>query len=617
MKADYVWITKYKSINHRSKLVIDPSVTAVIGKNESGKSNLIDIVGAISLVTGIPDDFFTKTTQGQESGKLIVEVECSFSADEMEAFGTNRSSMFTISQDKPYNIDISGGVSEYFSSYNYQELVGNLRTIIENHQSKMSNSTSINNIKTWFGYLENAAFHIIARYSNHLNNIKAQIVPIISNSEKEELNYLCEEIRLYFSNMYERFPIFYKYKEKSLSNHYQISKEFLEKDSPELQSLTKLLIAANCNLQDLQDACLDHPHTGRGMDAKRKIERGIRERIEEGFNKFYKQEEHVEFIIDLKPNRVSFFVNSSGTSIPFSERSNGLKWYLNMYIDLLSNDLHNKQVVYLIDEPGTFLHVDAQKRVLELFNDLAKSNQVIYTTHSPYMINENRIDRIRAMQINDNGHSEIITSVLSEKIISSSKSETLSPLVSALGMKLYQNLGMSNNKINVITEGFSDAIYLDAMAKKLNVLNLKFVPSVGASNVVYLANILWGWGFPFKVLFDWDKGGRDGKKILIKAYASNVDSQEAIEYKKQHVVMISEVFTDSPNLNDNYTIESLIDSEDYDNVGLNYSSDIISKNGNLKSLYAKRFAETVSQESIRLSEKTIANFRSIFKKLSV
>lgn len=128
-------------------------------------------------------------------------------------------------------------------------------------------------------------------------------------------------------------------------------------------------------------------------------------------------------------------------------------------------------VVFLIDEPSVYLHVDVQKKVLELFDELSRENQVIYTTHSPFMLYENRIDRIRAIQKNQEGYSEIVTSVMSEKIVRTSQSETLSPLVSALGMKLYQNLRVSDSKLNVMTEGFSDAIYLDVMSMKLGVKN--------------------------------------------------------------------------------------------------------------------------------------------------
>ena len=77
----------------------------------------------------------------------------------------------------------------------------------------------------------------------------------------------------------------------------------------------------------------------------------------------------------------------------FSERTNGLRWYISLFIDILAQKNNRENpILFLLDEPGVYLHVNAQKKILELFQDLTKTkNQVIYTTHSPYMINEDEI----------------------------------------------------------------------------------------------------------------------------------------------------------------------------------------------------------------------------------
>ena len=65
-------------------------------------------------------------------------------------------------------------------------------------------------------------------------------------------------------------------------------------------------------------------------------------------------------------------------------RSNGLKWFLNLFIDLAYGNLENKTIIYLLDEPGVYLHVNAQRELLVLLKNLCnKGGQVVYTTHSP------------------------------------------------------------------------------------------------------------------------------------------------------------------------------------------------------------------------------------------
>ena len=62
--------------------------------------------------------------------------------------------------------------------------------------------------------------------------------------------------------------------------------------------------------------------------------------------------------------------------------------------------------MYLLDEPGTSLHVNAQRELLKLFQHLAgKGNQVVYTTHSPYMLDleTDGVHRIRAVVKNAEG----------------------------------------------------------------------------------------------------------------------------------------------------------------------------------------------------------------------
>ena len=74
-------------------------------------------------------------------------------------------------------------------------------------------------------------------------------------------------------------------------------------------------------------------------------------------------------------------------------------------------------------------------------------------------------------------------------------------------MNLNANIGINPNRINVITEGITDAIYLNAMAKYLKQYEFSFIASIGAGNTPLLASILSGWGESYKVLLDGDRQG--------------------------------------------------------------------------------------------------------------
>ncbi|MFD2829497.1 AAA family ATPase [Corticicoccus populi] len=619
MKLDFIWITDYKSIEERTKLKIDSSVTAVIGKNESGKSNLIDILGSISLINGLPPNTYKNIPQGAGNAKMVIDVECSFSDTEIQLLGlksNNKQSLFCISKEyEPFGISISGGIQEYFNKEEFQSNLEIIGELLKKYKDKIKNFNS-NNIEIVFNYLRGANNYIVPDYLNHLNRIKEKIIELLSIEEKTIMQETYDYLKNYFERAYNMFPKFYKYVENSLLSEYKVSNDFLEKDSPSLGSLKNLLIASGCSIDDIRTACIDHPDNGRGMDAKEKIKNSIKTKVEKGFNDFYKQEENVSILADMSRNRFSLYIKTDGPILSVSERSQGLKWYLNLYVDILANNLENENIIFLIDEPGVYLHVDAQKKVLELFDDLSRDdNQIVYTTHSPFMLNENRLDRIRTVQKNTKGSSQIITSILSEKIDGLSKSESLSPLISALGMKIYQNIGMTELNMNIITEGYSDAIYLDVMANKINIKGMKFIPSIGASNVVYLTNILWGWGFQFKALFDSDNAGVNGRKAILKSYGFKEGTEEAKNFESQNIIMIEDVLSKSKN-ETALTIESLIDDEDYKKINKDYSSEIIQSDNSLKVLFSNLFADAVTKGEIELSDNTVNNFKRLFEKLS-
>lgn len=116
----------------------------------------------------------------------------------------------------------------------------------------------------------------------------------------------------------------------------------------------------------------------------------------------------------------------------------------------------NSKYILLLDEPGLSLHASAQNDLLRFIDEkLAPEYQVIYTTHSPFMIDSLKLNEVRTVYDTQNPK---IGSVVSDAV-EERDSDTLFPLQAALGYTIAQNLYVSPN--NLLVEGISDLVYLN------------------------------------------------------------------------------------------------------------------------------------------------------------
>ncbi|WP_328321809.1 AAA family ATPase [Kribbella sp. NBC_00382] len=146
-------------------------------------------------------------------------------------------------------------------------------------------------------------------------------------------------------------------------------------------------------------------------------------------------------------------------TVPFDERSRGFVWFFSFYayFSNLKAD-HNRDTILLLDEPGLSLHASGQADVLNFIEDkLAPSNQVVYTTHSPFLIDTQRIDRVRTVQdLDDAGTTVSADAFRSDR-------DTVFPLQTALGYDLAQTLFVGPHCL--LVEGPSDYIYLQLLSQ--------------------------------------------------------------------------------------------------------------------------------------------------------
>lgn len=453
------------------------------------------------------------------------------------------------------------------------------------------------------------------RRSLALNFLSSQVsrTTLDCKEKLKEVLTAAKEIWYPLSDMFPTF--FYRNTDKHLKSSYKF--DDIEK---EVKSAT--IVAPNSLLRDFVKLIGISPEefvfacqsgtTPNQETLRKRINRFINEKINTPFHNFY-QTETISLELSFNAGVISFIVQSEdGDALTLSERSNGLKWYLETFIDAQANDIKNKNVVFLFDEPGISLHVNAQKELLHLFRHLAeKGNQVVYTTHSPYMLDleSEGIHRIRAVVKDTLGYSRVYKTAYDPRIAPESQQDTLAPIISAIGMNLNDTIGPANDKINIVTEGMSDYIFLCTMAKVLNIDTSKYaiIPSVGASNCIHICSILHGWGCKYIALFDYDKAGvEDGGEFMRK--------NMFFEYKCQYCYVkdVTQEEVDQKTYKASvYMIEDLVTRDEIAKYcEVTGTSDSIGK-----TLKAKLMSNSIESGEYQLGEQCKTNFIELFNRI--
>ncbi|WP_107496444.1 AAA family ATPase [Thalassobius sp. I31.1] len=219
--------------------------------------------------------------------------------------------------------------------------------------------------------------------------------------------------------------------------------------------------------------------------------------------------------------------------IELEGRSTGLQWFLSFFLVFTyeSEDTHDNAIV-LLDEPGHSLHPLAQRDLSTFFDSLSKTHQIVFTTHSPFMIDADRLDRVRKVFVDGDGGTVASSNLAVSRGKNAEKGAGATYAVhSALNLSVAESLLLGCTP--VIVEGPSDQHYLSAIKNiliskgRINpVAELVFPPSGGAKTAKIIAAILMGRddALPF-VLLDGDAAGKQAAKSLKDGlYQSSKDS---------------------------------------------------------------------------------------------
>jgi hypothetical protein len=207
--------------------------------------------------------------------------------------------------------------------------------------------------------------------------------------------------------------------------------------------------------------------------------------------------------------------NVDGSRIELEQRSKGFQWFLSFYLVFMTQTPERqKNAVLLLDEPGLHLHASAQEDLMRAFAKLSENNQIIYATHSPFMIDVDALDKTSLLTESSEGTKIIEPAKTTDKT-------ALFPIQAALAYSLSQAL--SNEKYTLLVENITDLWILSTISQHLKASghgyldeDIIITPTGGGQKSALFATMLSGQNIGVAVLLDADVEGANVRKKLIE-----------------------------------------------------------------------------------------------------
>lgn len=522
-------IGPFRSMNTVQTIAIDPKVTVFVGMNEAGKTVILKALEksadalqqeGFDVVEDYPRKDLTAYQKKHKTAPAAVTV-LTYTLDDDEIasinakLGTSIPSGFTFSVTHKYD-----GMRTILLSVDEGPVVATIvQSLSTDAAAALSGVKTLREVSTQLVGVElTASDNAVLDALNA--RIKATTWPKVVEQEVWLLLDSSIPKFLYFSD-YDLLPG--KMNLAELAQRVEQAKSDPKALHPKHRSVLALLRMADV-------AVTDFAAPGTYEELKAKIE-GVSISLTDQVMEFWKQNEDLEVEVDIKADATDEapYNNGSnlylriknrrhrGVSTPFDQRSRGFIWFFSflVWFDSVQHQLDpsgksaGKRLILLLDEPGLALHALAQADFLRYIDRLAADHQVLYTTHSPFMVNSDRLHQVRLVE-----DRKVEGTVVSENLMGADQ-RTIFPLQAALGWTIAQNLFISER--NLLVEGPSELNYLQAVSALLEADgggglrdDVTIVPTGGLDNLATFVSLLNASGLQLAVLHDY-KGSPEQK----------------------------------------------------------------------------------------------------------
>lgn len=308
----------------------------------------------------------------------------------------------------------------------------------------------------------------------------------------------------------------------------------------------------------------------------------------------------------------TFEIKDEGGQYEIKERSLGFRWFFSFILFTLFgvNRVRGKRTLFLLDEPASNLHSRAQMQLLESFKRITgNGNQIIYSTHSHYMINPDWLDQAfivsnsaidyNAAYQNDNVSARTNISAQKYRDFVGQNPDRITyfqPVIDKLNVALSK---FDINKPSVLVEGKGDYRLLEYGLRQLFPdRDYSVVPTRGASGMDELIGLFLGWSVPFMVVLDDDKDGRNARDAYLSDWGLEPASVITLE-------------TVSPELTGK-SIEAFLTKEDVELIAKSFGLSKVKK-GQIALFFSELLASDQKSDLSPTFSARVSKFHNLVK----
>ena len=557
----------YRCIHDSGEIRVG-DLAAFVGRNESGKTTILQALTLLNKDQQVSDlDLCDEMTDDLKNEVRLAEGEFELNHEEIKLIKDTFPSVPEIKKIKIFrtnknpipqydfgDVEISESENSGLNSWeNFREKFFSFLDTIPNHVKIKLNAEFFEGQAP---ETEEIFRNEMAEFGNNLQVLASDEPQVI-----EEWNKISEETDSNFqsllvgttekmalenfidSNLHPRFVYFSDYKKIigniNLNEYRKVetgpSIEFSEEEFDKADTVDNLFYLAELNVDELEEAKNSPSQLIKILNTSSK-------RLTEKLNPAWKGDPiHVE--LRLNPNNVMSVVISdvhrdgtvTNTGL-LNRRAEGFKWTFSFIVNFAAETQRAelKEAILLLDEPARNLHPTQQRGISDLLKSLAGSNQVLYATHSPYMIFDYAPGNLLVVELDKKKHlSRIYYDYWNADDL------TLTPILYGLSRGLVESIldreiGYNSRPI-IVVETMSDTMYLNAFDKFLEDPNismnpLNIVAAYNKNSVLPLSIFYRNHGYNTFVLLD---NTEESKEISAQLIANEFSKTQTIFFEEK------------------------------------------------------------------------------------